>query len=224
MLRANGRRVLTLLLLALVTGANAAPTFNNGSSNVQIIPLSPMAHAIHTNNYSSPTPTSFSEQPAFLTSVAAELLKPPIDFKNTSVVVTRSLPAVPKAILMVLAGFLCISLVRDRRTWLATIAALLWIGQVGLATLPHLASHLCGKKQNEHLSFSDFVELEVASHLRSGNSANRVELLLTQPAIITQKYYPFPFINRLANVAEQPVCFSPRFIFDCLARGPPKLT
>jgi len=41
------------------------------------------------------------------------------------------LPAVPAAISMTLCGFLCVSFVRDRRTWLAVACGLLWLGQAG---------------------------------------------------------------------------------------------
>ncbi len=55
----------------------------------------------------------------------------------------KFLPAVPTAVLMVLIGFLCVSLVRDRRVWLTALSAILWIGQAGIRTVPQLASHLC---------------------------------------------------------------------------------
>jgi hypothetical protein len=43
---------------------------------------------------------------------------------------------------MVLTGFICISLIQDRRTWLAVLAGLLWVGQTGIWALPELTSRL----------------------------------------------------------------------------------
>ena len=54
----------------------------------------------------------------------------------------KSLPAAPPTILMVLIGFLCISLVRDRRAWLTILSSLLWVGQGGIYAVPLLAKHL----------------------------------------------------------------------------------
>lgn len=54
----------------------------------------------------------------------------------------KAMPAVPAAVLMVLTGFLCISLVRDRKTWLAAFVGLVCIGQLGISALPKLADNL----------------------------------------------------------------------------------
>jgi hypothetical protein len=48
----------------------------------------------------------------------------------------------PSAIAMVLMGFICISLIQDRRTWLTALAGLLWVGQTGIWALPELTSRL----------------------------------------------------------------------------------
>jgi hypothetical protein len=53
---------------------------------------------------------------------------------------TRYLPGVPATFFLVATGFVCVSLVRDRRAWLAGLAALLWLGQAGLHALPQLAA------------------------------------------------------------------------------------
>jgi len=44
--------------------------------------------------------------------------------------------------LMFLTGFLCVSLVRDRRVWLTALAGLFWAGQAGIQALPQLALRL----------------------------------------------------------------------------------
>ena len=58
------------------------------------------------------------------------------------------LPTVPPALFMVLTGFFCISLVRDRRAWIAVVAGLLWLGQAGFNALPELTSRLSRKTHN----------------------------------------------------------------------------
>lgn len=57
----------------------------------------------------------------------------------------RCLPALPSAIAMVLTGFICISLIQDRRAWLAVLTGLLWVGQTGIWALPELTSRLSRK-------------------------------------------------------------------------------
>jgi hypothetical protein len=48
----------------------------------------------------------------------------------------------PSAIIMVLTGFICVSLIRDRKVWLAALVGLLWVGQTGIWALPELTSRL----------------------------------------------------------------------------------
>ena len=50
---------------------------------------------------------------------------------------------------MGLTGFLCVSLVRDRKVWMAALAGLLWAGQAGFSALPQLADHIVSRKQTE---------------------------------------------------------------------------
>lgn len=80
-----------------------------------------------------------------LVSIGAEIAEPSIA-SATSISHQRdhikSLPATPPTILMVLIGFLCVSLVRDRRAWLGILSGLLWVGQGGIHAVPLLAKHL----------------------------------------------------------------------------------
>ena len=81
-----------------------------------------------------------------LLNIGSEIIKPYVASAtpgNSQRGYMESLPAVPAAILMVIAGFLCISLVRDRRVWLAVLAGLLWAGHAGINTVPQLAQSLC---------------------------------------------------------------------------------
>jgi hypothetical protein len=69
----------------------------------------------------------------------------PSPFHKTPAPKTTTLPAVPAAISMTLCGFLCISFVRDRRTWLAMVAGILWLGQTGIQAVPELTHRICSR-------------------------------------------------------------------------------
>jgi len=179
-----------------------------------------------------------------LANIGAELLKPPADFTQSPLTGARSLPAVPAALFMALTGFLCVSLVKDRRFWLAALAGLLWTGQAGIAALPQLATQLSSKKHIQRKSPVSTVclhQLENSGRLRSDIEGTEYIGLLHhlagipdaksrylhkdtytfQPAIILARYGLNPLLTCLAAKAEQPVCFSPAFIFAQLPRGPP---
>lgn len=146
MLLGNNRKGLLVFLSLLVASAvSAAPIVTDNSRNFVTPALSASADA-HLISYEINQTNKFYNPR--LASVAAELFKPPaitdLPSSNTSV---KSLPAVPGTLFMVLAGFLCVSLVNDRRVWLTVLTGLLWLGQTGFAALPQLASHLLSKKQ-----------------------------------------------------------------------------
>lgn len=61
-----------------------------------------------------------------------------------------NLPAVPRAILMGIVGFLCVSLVRDRKVWVAAFVLIFVLGQVGVQALPRLTARLTNGKLYHH--------------------------------------------------------------------------
>ncbi|UCE98831.1 MAG: hypothetical protein JSV82_06485 [Planctomycetota bacterium] len=82
----------------------------------------------------------------------------------------KPLPAVPAAVFMVLSGFVCISLVKDRRAWLAALAGLLWAGQLGIEAVPQLALRIgcrIHRKQQLKTEFTHRYYLDNSSRLRS---------------------------------------------------------
>jgi len=83
--------------------------------------------------------------------LAKTIFQPPGTEDNPSASSNRYLPAVPPAIVMVLTGFLCVSLVRDRKVWVALLAGLFTIGQAGFNALPELSSRLGRKIHNTRL-------------------------------------------------------------------------
>jgi len=107
--------------------------------------------AIHIGEI-SPDPQAYNTWN--LASIAAELLKPPADFSvaSTSPGQVTALPAVPSAVFMALTGFICVSLVKDRKLWIAALAGLLWAGQAGFTVLPQLARHVATRKQTQPLA------------------------------------------------------------------------
>ena len=92
--------------------------------------------------------TSYIIEPsnAHLANIGVELLKPPADLTNSAPVGAKILPPIPATLFMVLTGFLCVSLVNDRRLWLAVLAGLLWAGQAGFHAIPQLAAYMSSQK------------------------------------------------------------------------------
>ncbi len=182
---------------------------------------------------------------SYLAGVAAEFLKPPPAFTGSPAlpVGAKSLPAVPGALLMVLTGFLCVSLVKDRKVWLAALASLLWLGQAGIQAVPQLALRLSHRNHTEQqfaaeLTYPYF--LENSNRLRSDIEGTQyIGLLhhlagippqdtnsfpfLSPSAIISERYSLNSLLNCLTLKIEQFICFSPAFIFENLPRGPPLL-
>jgi len=83
---------------------------------------------------------------AHLANIGVELLKPSVDLTSSAPVGAKTLPPIPAALFMVLTGFLCVSLVKDRRLWLAALVGLLWAGQAGFHAIPQLAALMSSKK------------------------------------------------------------------------------
>jgi len=148
-------RVLCIMFLLFAASVvNAAPTITNCNRNVTDCTVSSTLD-VHTPLVSEVTRiTEYGDSP--LAAVAVEFLKPPAGFTDLAIsspIHVKSLPAVPGALFMVLTGFLCVSLVKDRRIWLAALAGLLWASQAGVQALPQLALHLCHRTHtSQHLS------------------------------------------------------------------------
>ena len=79
-----------------------------------------------------------------------ELFSPPLAASYSK---ASPLPSVPRTLFMVLTGFLCVSLIRDRRFWLAVLAGIIWAGQAGVLAVPQLAFRFVNKSRTEqHLN------------------------------------------------------------------------
>jgi hypothetical protein len=251
--------VVILLPLLIVSAATAAPTVSNCSRSFVASPRSD-AHIS-----SVPEVTQIAESfDSQLASIAEEFLKPPPTFTGSQAAPlgAKSLPPVPGALLMGLTGFLCVSLVKDRRFWLAALAGLLWVSQTGIQAVPQLAlslSHRSHSIQQFDAELTSTYYLENSNRLRSDIEGtryigllhhlagipkntmsllqNRLSFLRSQEsgqteddfgvhqfAIMGLSSHFIPATNCLAAKVEQIISFSPAFVFDNLARGPPKLT
>lgn len=242
-----------LLPLLVVTVVSAVPTVNNCSSSFVASAVSPTSN-VHI--FSLPEVIQIVEpSDSHLAQAAAEFLKPPPAFMGSPAtpIGAKSLPAVPGALLMGLTGFLCVSLVKDRRFWLAALTGLLWVGQTGIQAVPQLAVRISHKNHTQQqfdseLTYPYYLEnsrtrsdvdgtqyIGLLHHLAGipdsemsllsqESSQTEDEFRAPQFAIMGLSSHLIPATNCLAAKVEQFVYFSPAFIFDNLARGPPKLT
>lgn len=251
--------VVILLPLIIVSAAKAAPTVSNCSRSFVVSVVSPCSDA-----HISSVPEVTQIFDSHLARIADEYLKPPPAFTGspTTPLGAKSLPPVPGALLMGLTGFLCVSLVKDRRFWLAALAGLLWVGQTGIQAVPQLAlslSHRSHSIRQFDAELTSTYYLENSNRLRSDIEGtryigllhhlagipdstksllqNRLSSLRKQETGQTEDEFKapqfatmelsshfLPATNCLAVKVQQIIYFSPAFIFDNLARGPPTLT
>ena len=242
-----------LLPLLVLSAANAAPTVSSYNGNPVISAVSPTSD-VYIPVVADVTYNTESRN-FLLAGAVADLLKPPAAFNGSpdKPITAKALPAVPGALLMGLTGFLCVSLVKDRRFWLAALTGLLWVGQAGIQSVPQLAMHFSHRNHIEQqldadLPYPYYLEnsrlrsdvdgtqyIGLLHHL-AGIPDGKMSLLsqdssqiedefrAPQFAIIGLSSHIIPTNTCLAAKVEQFVYFSPAFIFDNLARGPPKLT
>lgn len=141
----NNTLLIILLLLVTATAAKAGPTMSNCNENFVAGAVSPALQAhipfVHKTSH------IIEPSNAHLANIGVELLKPPADSRYSASVGAKILPPIPAAIFMVLTGFFCVSLVKDRRLWLAALAGLLWAGQAGFYAIPQLAAHMSSQKR-----------------------------------------------------------------------------
>jgi hypothetical protein len=198
-----------------------------------------------------------------LADIGRKLRTPPASsMKPDKAASAESLPAVPQAILMALTGFVCVSLVKDRRFWLIVLCGLFSAGQTGIQVLPQLAEHLKNanhskqrKSENTALYLSDVnysrqrCDVEGTRYIsllhyldgipQAGSTFARLittsrrcqrpfgaafsHLNETSPFAISPEHYCFNLpLRYLASVVRHFSVFSPGFIFENLARGPPR--
>ena len=226
-----------LLLLFAGSAIEAAPTIGNYNSVTGDLAVYP------NSNIERPVTTSVTQFVEYgssaFASVAADFLKVPADSgvpAASPYSYSRNLPPVPGTILMVLSGFLCVSLVKDRKVWLAVLAGLLWAGQTGIQTLPQLVLRVSQRSRIEQQSSTysycikdsyrlpsnteDIQYIGLLRHLEGipkvGNAFSSLSATIDVPIMS-------PLLKCMAFEFERFICFSPAFIFGNLPRGPPNL-
>jgi hypothetical protein len=214
-----------VLLVSFVTTANASPTakVDNDFLSVTVLSNCTADHSIYTP-FTTQAPLVLHLDTIGLRETILHL--PAFGVKSISYPSqAKSLPAVPGALLMALAGFLCVSLVRDRRIWLTTI---LWIAHVGLATLPQFTSHLnCKKQTGQVLHSTSISELSEPIYLKSGALHSMVVALVKpadtlQSAIISDRceFLTLPLLCAAPKVEQ--IYHISEYVFARLPRGPPE--
>jgi len=163
----NNKLLVILLSLVVATAISAAPTMCDCNKHFVAAAVSPAsdAHVTYVPETSQINVPSNSR----LAAIGKEILKPPADFTDSPPLGAKSLPPVPAALFMVLTGFLCVSLVKDRKVWLAVLVGLLWAGQAGFHAIPQLAAHISKKNVQRKSCFNAATlhQLEESCRLRS---------------------------------------------------------
>jgi len=140
-----------------------------------------------------------------LANIGVELLQPPADLRN-SAVGAKILPPIPAALFMVLTGFLCVSLVKDRRLWLAALTSLLWASQAGFNAIPQLAAHINPQKHNQRKTTDNtacLYRIEDYCRLRSDIEGTQYIGLLRYLAAIPTGTMSLLFPASLASLQAQ---------------------
>jgi hypothetical protein len=265
-----------LLSISMATAAYAAPTAIAERPAAAVCTLRPSDYADTPAAAANVTEVAEASN-CHLANIAHELLKPPGDSIDSPVpaVAATSLPAVPGALFMGLTGFLCVSLVRDRKLWIAALAGLLWAGQAGVTVLPQVAHHLAGRRHATQCFSPNVAYVPTLDHSDRPRSLSRAKsrdrdiegtryiCLLRYLAGIpdgslqstslraqrsnlrnqrntqydirhTSKSLQFALArlyayilcasNCLVYITKRHAYFSPAFIFENLARGPPSQT
>jgi len=236
----NAKWLFALVLLVVVATVEATPSISGADAKVVALTVSPSSYT-ESSAFDKVELLISTNNPA-LAHFAADLLKPPAELTSQTALPTgiKPLPAVPAALFMALTGFLCVTLVRDRKIWLAVVTTLLWAGQVGINAMPKLASHLVSKKQIKQQVFLNHTyahEPKNVDQLRcdidgtqyvgllrylEGIPAARNTNQAPQFAIASSLHYIIPASICLAKIVRPwRICFLPAFIIDSIPRGPP---
>jgi len=126
----RGRKTKGMVMLLSFSGVaivSAAPTMNDSDGGFALCAWSLSSYTYPYNEQDSNRITGLSN--SHFASIFTEFHKPSVRFGEypDKAVRVKSLSAIPGTLLMVLVGFLCVSLLKDHRVWLAVLAVLLWV-------------------------------------------------------------------------------------------------
>ena len=138
--KANNLFVALLLLLCAAGAGVSQAVADSGDLTLFAVSQNTDAQVQHSSGLFE----SIKLSDTALTQIGRELSKPPIESNNSiksSQFVTKQLPAIPATFFMALTGFLCVSLVKDRKIWLSAAFGLLYLGTAGINVVPRLMSN-----------------------------------------------------------------------------------
>jgi hypothetical protein len=154
-----------------------------------------------------------------MAAIGTDILIPPAEFTGSPSAGAGTFH--PNAtVFIVLTGFLCISLIIDRKLWRASLTAPLRPGQSGFHSIPQLAGTLAGT-----ITFPSYISM----HDKIRQKHNIQHAISFTNAVLKFAITHFSSLHKPALICmalsyEQNKSFSPAFIFVRLARGPPILT
>jgi len=228
----RGRVIKGLLLFILPAAAECAPTLVDWGSAAVV--GSAARSRVKSLEFRLGTVSVAGGDYSPLAGVAVEFHKPSVRYPGASspAVITKSLPAVPGALLMAVVGFVCVSVVRDRRTWLAVVTCLLWAGQSGFSLLPRVALCVAGDRRRTERFSSRFLVLRWRRYLScekldvsdDGVSLAQIEQRLGPVQSADARRVLFEIIyaaSSLAPAAGPAACLASVLVRTNLARGPP---
>jgi hypothetical protein len=234
----RGKTLAAVLLLLAASVASASPTIISDSSIPIASRLTDDAADI----------VSYAPVSRQLSDLAESFLKPPqVDNQTTQEGNNHYIPVLPPAIGMVLLGFICVSLFKDRKSWLAVIAFLFAAGQTGIWALPELTSRIGRKVHNSQPTepaLADLYSLRDGFYPANYDEQIRYTGLLHHLAGIPRLSTAFSNVIKkdtrvlqhafvfsqlgisrandcLISGTKQFICFTPAFIFNLIPRGPP---
>ncbi len=127
-----------VLILLFVAGVGVSPVVAD-SGGLPFLAVS--RDAVAQVQFSSNLFKSLEFSDLRLIEIGKELSEPPVAITNStksSQFGVKPLPAVPATFFMVLAGFLCVSIIKDRKIWLKVVFGALYFGAVGVNVVPKL--------------------------------------------------------------------------------------
>ena len=154
-----------------------------------------------------------------MAAIGTDIVIPPAEFTNSSSAGAGTFNP-NTTVFIVLTGFLCFSLVIDRKLWLATLTAPQQPGQSGLYSIPQSTGIPAGT-----ITFPSYI----STHDTNRQKHNIQHAICITNAVLKFAIKHFSSLHKPALICmalsyEQNKSFSPAFIFVRLARGPPILT
>ncbi len=212
----SGKNSILLIIfvsLIVATAVSAAPTISYCDNFTANSP-SPNAHILDISKTNKTNELYNSAMAA----IGTEFLNLPAAFTDSLSAGTRTLH--PHAVFfMALTGLLCVSLVIDRKLWLASLTAPQRSGQNGFHSTPQLAGIPAGT-----ITFPSYISMHDKIRQKHNiQHAIRITNAVLKFAIKHFSSLPKPALICMALSSEQNKSFSPAFIFVRLARGPPNL-